>query len=309
MSWSHPLAVESPRIGHAPPQHLRKRWPLEALMEGWFPLRSGEHASLPIAEVAGSRENTDDRIQRALPADPAAVLSRPRTQSRVAAVHRAAMRRGVDAGCHCTCMPATVKVCLDIRLHGRTSKRPHRGVIVARLPPRVGGTHHSRTLALHARRDLGQLIHHSDRGCQYLAIRYTDRLIEAGIKQSVGTTGDSYDNALAETINGLFKTEVIYFRGPWRSLEAVEFATMEWVDWFNNRRLLEPIGNVPPVEFERAYHLAQKAATEAHDAGASHAEPGDHEDAGGALNPAGWGDSPSPQTPLPDPTTNTVGVN
>ena len=163
--------------------------------------------------------------------------------------------------------------------------------------------------ALHARRDLGQLVHHSDRGCQYLAIRYTDRLVLAGIKQSVGTTGDSYDNALAETINGLYKTEVIYFRGAWRSLEAVEFATMEWVDWFNNRRLLEPIGNVPPVEFERAYHVARQDAANAHEAVASDAKPGDREDAGGALNPRGWGDSPSPQTPLPDPTANTVGVN
>jgi len=108
--------------------------------------------------------------------------------------------------------------------------------------------------ALHARSDTDGLVHHSDKGSQYLSIRYTERLTEAGIQASVGSTGDSYDNALAESIIGLYKTEVIRRRGPWRTIEAVEFATLEWVDWFNNRRLLEPIGNVPPVEFERAYY-------------------------------------------------------
>jgi putative transposase len=109
--------------------------------------------------------------------------------------------------------------------------------------------------ALHDRRPVkGGLIHHSDRGSQYVAIRYTERLLEAGIEPSVGSVGDSYDNALAETINGLFKTEVIRRRGPWRSMEAVEFATLEWVDWYNNRRLLEPIGNIPPAEAEARYH-------------------------------------------------------
>ena len=109
--------------------------------------------------------------------------------------------------------------------------------------------------AVHERRPLhgGGLVHHSDRGSQYLALRYTDRLAEAGIEPSVGSVGDSYDNALAETINGLFKAEVIHRRGPWRSFEAVEFATLEWVDWFNNRRLLEPIGNMPPTEAEARY--------------------------------------------------------
>ena len=91
---------------------------------------------------------------------------------------------------------------------------------------------------------------------QYLSIRYTERLAEAGIEPSVGSVGDSYDNALAETINGLFKTEVIHRRGPWRSFEAVEFATLEWVDWFNNRRLLEPIGNIPPAEAEANFSAA-----------------------------------------------------
>jgi len=105
----------------------------------------------------------------------------------------------------------------------------------------------------------GGLVHHSDRGVQYVSIRYTERLAEAGIEPSVGSIGDSYDNALAESINGLYKTEVIRRCGPWRSLEAVEFATLEWVDWFNNRRLLEPIGNVPPAEAEARYYAQLEA--------------------------------------------------
>ena len=98
------------------------------------------------------------------------------------------------------------------------------------------------------------LVHHSDRGSQYLAIRYTERLAEAGAVTSVGSVGDSYDNALAETIIGLYKTELIRRRGPWKGIDQVEYATLEWVDWFNHRRLLEPIGYVPPAEFEAAYH-------------------------------------------------------
>ena len=110
--------------------------------------------------------------------------------------------------------------------------------------------------ALHDRRPVhrGGLVHHSDRGSQYVSIKYTERLAEAGIEPSVGSVGDSYDNALAETINGLYKAEVIHRRGPWRSFEAVEYATLEWVDWFNNRRLLEPIGNIPPAEAEERYY-------------------------------------------------------
>ena len=110
--------------------------------------------------------------------------------------------------------------------------------------------------ALHDRRPAhrGGLVHHSDRGSQYLSIKYTERLAEAGIEPSVGSVGDSYDNALAETINGLYKAEVIHRRGPWRTMEAVEFATLEWVDWFNNRRLFGPIGNIPPAEAEAAYY-------------------------------------------------------
>lgn len=96
---------------------------------------------------------------------------------------------------------------------------------------------------------------------QYLSIRYTERLGEAGIEPSVGSKGDSYDNALAETINGLFKTEIIWPNGPWRNLEDVEFATLEWVDWFNNKRLLGPIGDVPPVEFEQMYCAMQESLT------------------------------------------------
>jgi len=112
--------------------------------------------------------------------------------------------------------------------------------------------------ALWARKVKENLIHHSDRGSQYLSIRYSERLIEEGIKASVGSVGDGYDNAVAETINGLFKAEVIHRRGPWRGLDAVEYATLEWVDWFNNRRLLEPIGNIPPAEFEDSYYTEQE---------------------------------------------------
>ena len=110
--------------------------------------------------------------------------------------------------------------------------------------------------ALYERRPAhrGGLVHHSDRGSQYVGIRYTERLAEAGIEPSVGSVGDSYDNALAETINGLYKTEVIHRRGPWRNFQAVEVATLTWVDWFNNRRLLEPIGNIPPAEAEERYY-------------------------------------------------------
>jgi putative transposase len=111
--------------------------------------------------------------------------------------------------------------------------------------------------ALHARPHDDRLVHHSDRGVQYLSIRYTERLAEAGIERSVGSIGDSYDNALAESVNALYKTEVIRRRGPWRNIDAVEFATLCWVDWFNNRRLLEPLGYVPPAEFEDVYYQSQ----------------------------------------------------
>jgi len=114
--------------------------------------------------------------------------------------------------------------------------------------------------AIYDRRgDLEDLVHHSDRGTQYLSMRYTERLADTDIAPSVGSRGDSYDNAMAESIIGLFKTEVIHLKGPWRHLEAVEFATLTWVDWFNTRRLLEPIGYVPPAEYEAAYYAALDA--------------------------------------------------
>jgi transposase InsO family protein len=128
----------------------------------------------------------------------------------------------------------------------RASRTAHAGFVLDALEQ-----------ALHDRRPVGGgLVHHSDRGVQYVSIKYTERLAEAGLVPSVGSVGDSYDNALAETINGLYKAEVVWRKGPWRSFEAVELATLDWVDWFNNRRLLEPIGNIPPAQAEAAYHAA-----------------------------------------------------
>ncbi|MEZ6196793.1 MAG: IS3 family transposase [Planctomycetota bacterium] len=113
--------------------------------------------------------------------------------------------------------------------------------------------------AIHAREVDEGLVHHSDRGVQYLSIEYTERLAEAGIETSVGSVGDSYDNALAESVNALYKAELIRRRGPWRGLEQLELATLEWVDWYNTRRLHTAIGNMPPEEFEDRYHRGQKA--------------------------------------------------
>jgi transposase InsO family protein len=134
----------------------------------------------------------------------------------------------------------------------RVSRSAHAGFVLDALEQ-----------ALHDRRPVSGsgLVHHSDRGVQYVSIKYTERLAEAGLDPSVGSVGDSYYNALAETINGLYKAEVIHRRGPWRSMEAVEYATLEWVDWFNNRRLLEPIGNIPPAEAETAYYANMKEQT------------------------------------------------
>jgi transposase InsO family protein len=117
--------------------------------------------------------------------------------------------------------------------------------------------------ALHARPLDDKCIHHSDRGVQYLSIRYTDRLAEAGLEGSVGSVGDSYDNALAESVIGLYKTEVIRRRGPWRNIDPVEYATLEWVDWFNNRRLFGPLGYVPPAEYEKEYYRHQDSSAKA----------------------------------------------
>jgi len=115
--------------------------------------------------------------------------------------------------------------------------------------------------ALWARCPEGNLISHNDAGSQYLSIAYTERLAEAGITASVGSVGDAYDNALAETINGLFKTEVIRKRAPWKNFEEVEYATLDWIEWFNNRRLMEPIGDIPPKEFEELYYEKQGVET------------------------------------------------
>jgi putative transposase len=116
-------------------------------------------------------------------------------------------------------------------------------------------------MAIWARKGgLDGLVHHSDRGSQYLSIRYTERLGQAGAVTSVGSRGDSYDNALAETIIGLYKTELIRRRGPWKGIDDVEFGTLEWVDWFNHRRLLEPIGDVPPAEFEAPHHRTEDSS-------------------------------------------------
>ena len=112
--------------------------------------------------------------------------------------------------------------------------------------------------ALWARKIKGGLIHHSDRGSQYLSIRYTERLAEVGIAASVGSVGDAYDNAMAETVNGLYKAEVIWKQGPWRNREAVERATLEWVHWFNTQRLLEPLGYLSPAEYEKVYNEGQQ---------------------------------------------------
>lgn len=127
----------------------------------------------------------------------------------------------------------------------RVSRSAHAGFVLDALDQ-----------ALHERRLVsgGGLVHHSDRGVQYVSIKYTERLAEAGLEPSVGSIGDSYDNALAETINGLYKAELMHRRGPWRSLEAAEYATLDQVDRFNHRRLLGPIGNIPPAEAETAYY-------------------------------------------------------
>src|SRR3954462_3496378 len=123
-------------------------------------------------------------------------------------------------------------------------------------------------MALWTRRavPLTGLIHHSDRGVQYLAIRYTERLAEAGVVPSVGSRGDSYDNALAESMNGLYKTELVRHRGPWRGLDDLELATVEWVDWFNHRRPLETHGRTPPAEFEAMFyrHTSSRREAETH---------------------------------------------
>lgn len=148
------------------------------------------------------------------------------------------------------CVAFVIDACARRIVGWRASRTAHAGFVLDALEQ-----------ALHARCPLrlNGLVHHPDRGSQYVAIRYTERLAEAGIEPSVGSVGDSYDNALAETVIGLFKTELIHRRGPCHSFEAVEFATLEWVDWFNHRRLLEPIGNVPAAEAEDRYFQQARA--------------------------------------------------
>lgn len=130
---------------------------------------------------------------------------------------------------------------------GRVSTSAHVGFVLDALEQAVHDRHPGKGMGL---------VRHSDRVSQYLSIRYTERLAEVGIEPWVGSIADSYDNALAETINGLFKAVVIHRRGPWRSFEAIEYASLEWVDWFNNRWLLEPIGNIPPAEAEVNFYAA-----------------------------------------------------
>ena len=147
------------------------------------------------------------------------------------------------------------------RVRGSTSR--HRCLIVGWRASRSRRTDLAldaleQALDDHGKGSAERLVHHSDRGSQYLAIRYTERLAEAGIEPSVGSRGDSYDNALAETVIGLYKTEVIRREGPWRGLEEVEFATLDWVHWYNNQRLLEPIGYMPPIEHEIIYYQEQQ---------------------------------------------------
>jgi putative transposase len=151
--------------------------------------------------------------------------------------------------------------------HGLSDQWRSHGSILDTFADRIVGWRVSRSAktdfvldaleqALHDRRPVqkGGLVHHSDRGGQYLSIRYTERLAEAGIVPSVGNVGDSYDNALAETINGLYKTELVHRQGPWRNMQDLEIATLGWADWFNNRRLLGPIGNIPPAEAEENFY-------------------------------------------------------
>jgi transposase InsO family protein len=196
---------------------------------------------------------------------------------------------GVRRGAHRrTTRPAPITVCPDDRVRRRFSaERPNQlwvadftyvptwvgfvytAFVIDVFAKRIVGWRTDRSMAtslvldaleqaLHARRDCDGLIHHSDRGVQYLSIRYTQRLTDAGIDGSVGSIGNSYDNALAETIIGLYKTEVIHHQGPWRKAGDVEYATLIWVDWFNYRRLLGSIGHVPPAELEAAYDRQTK---------------------------------------------------
>ena len=225
-----------------------------------FERDSGVRAGVPseVAErlKALERENRDPPAGQRDPAQGERLFcpggARPPVQAMIAFIDDHREAHGVEPICKVLPIaPSTYydHVAIDAyarRIVGwRVSRTAHAGFVLDALEQ-----------ALHARRPVhrGGLIHHSDRGSQYVSIKYTERLAEAGIEPSVGSVGDSYDNALAETVNGLYKAEVIHRRGPWRSFEAVELVTLEWVDWFNNRRLLEPIGNIPPAEAEEHHY-------------------------------------------------------
>jgi transposase InsO family protein len=149
----------------------------------------------------------------------------------------------------CTCF--IVDVFSRFIVGWRASRSLHAGVALDALDMAIWNRR---------RKDLTGLVHHSDRRVQYTAIRYTDLLEEIGAMRSVGSRGDSCDNALAEAVNGLYKAEVIHRLGPWRSLEHVELATAEWVDWWNRRRLHSAIDNMPPAEYEAGYYLQREPA-------------------------------------------------
>ena len=162
----------------------------------------------------------------------------------------------VPTGCDTPALNAATSLLIPAAMSVQNSCRSLRVATGGRPGDRNGGRPHrsDRRFFLSIATFSVEVLRRLLESAQYVSIKYTERLADAGIEPSVGSVGDSYDNALAETINGLYKAEVIHRRGPWRSFEAVEFATLEWVDWFNNRRLMEPIGNIPPAEAEERYY-------------------------------------------------------
>jgi len=190
-------------------------------------------------------------IRSTCPRGPSAIFGRGRKSAGYGAIHASSPNALWDSDfTYVATWRGFVQVAFVIDVFARrivswrVSRTAHAGFVLDALEQ-----------ALHDRRPMrgGGLVHHSDRGTQYVSIRYTERLAAAGIKPSPGSVGNAYENALAETSNGLFEAKVIHRRGPWRNAEAVEFATLEWVDWFNNRRRLEPTGNIPPAEAEARY--------------------------------------------------------
>ena len=161
-------------------------------------------------------------------------------------------------GCDTPALSPAASLLIPLEINVQNSCRSLRVDAGGRPGDRKGGRPHrsDRRFFIPIATSFIEVLRRPVESTQYVSIKYTERLAEAGIEPSVGSVGDSYDNALAETINGLYKAEVIHRRGPWRSFEAVEYATLEWVDWFNHRRLLEPIGNIPPAEAEDQYYAA-----------------------------------------------------